>query len=74
MLFMFLYLPVFSQITVDQFMGVTTRGQDPIARMKAVGIVREFHPWVFNEGFPNNGNASPNYPNNQYSWNPNYID
>lgn len=74
MLFMFLSLPLFSQITVDQFMGVTTRGQDPIARMKAVGTVREFHPWVFNEGFPNSGTASPNYPNNQYRWNPNYID
>jgi len=73
-LFMFLYFPIFAQITVDQFMGVTTRGQDPIARMNAVGTVREFHPWVFNEGFPNSGNASPNFPNNQYSWNPNYID
>ena len=72
-LFMFLYFPVFSQITVDQFMGVTSRGQDPIARMKAVGTVREFHPWVFNEGFPNSG-ASANFPDNQYRWNPNYID
>lgn len=73
-LFIFISFPLFSQTTVDQFMGVTTRGQDPIARMQAVGTVREFHPWVFNEGFPNNNNASPLYPNNQYRWNPNYID
>lgn len=71
---MFLYFPIFSQIKVNQFMGINARGQDPIARMKVVGTVREFHPWVFNEGFPNSGSASPNYPNNQYSWNPNYID
>jgi len=74
MLFIFWQLPSIAQIKVDQFMGVTTRGQDPIARMKAVGTVREFHPWVFNEGFPNSGNASPNFPDNQYRWNPNYID
>ncbi len=55
-------------------MGVNTRGQDPLNRLQAVGHVREFHPWVFNEGFPNSGNASPAYPNNLYSWNPNYID
>lgn len=66
--------PLFSQITVDQFMGANMRGQDPINRMDALGIVREFHPWAFNEGFPSTGNASPDYPNNQYKWNPNYID
>ena len=74
MFFLGVPLLAYSQVTVDQFMGVNTRGQDPIARMKAVGTVREFHPWVFNEGFPNSGNASPNYPDNQYRWNPNYID
>ena len=74
MLFILWQLPAFTQVTVDQFMGVTTRGQDPISRMKAVGTIREFHPWVFNEGFPNSGSVSANYPNNQYRWNPNYID
>ena len=64
--------PALSQTTVDQFMGVTTRAQDPIPRMKAVGIIREFHDWVLNEGFPSTGNFSPAYPNNQYRWNPNY--
>lgn len=75
MLLLFFSLPIttFAQITVDNFIGVNTRGQDPINRLEAAGIVREFHPWVFNEGFPNNG-GSPVYPNNLYRWNPNYID
>jgi len=72
-LFFSLPFTTFSQITVDNFLGVNTRGQDPINRLEAVGTIREFHPWVFNEGFPNNG-GSPAYPNNLYRWNPNYID
>lgn len=64
----------FSQITIDQFIGVNTRGQDPLNRLQAVGHAREFHPWVFNEGFPTSAAASPAYPNNLYRWNPNYID
>ncbi len=64
--------PIFSQITVDKFMGVNTRGQDPIDRMKAVGIVREYHNWVFNTGFPFEGGSAA-YPNNQNRWNPQYF-
>ncbi len=73
LLFFSTHFPLFAQITVDQFIGANTRGQDPVHRLKAVGTVREFHPWVFNEGFPNNG-GSPAFPNNLYRWNPNYID
>jgi len=73
LLFFSIPLSTSAQITVDEFIGVNTRGQDPIHRLKAVGTVREFHPWVFNEGFPNNG-GSPAFPNNLYRWNPNYID
>jgi len=76
-LLLFIFLinsPSVAQITVDQFMGVNTRGQDPLDRLQAVGHAREFHPWVFNEGFPTSGDVSPAYPNNIYRWNPNYID
>ncbi len=65
---------LFSQITVDQFMGVNTRGEDPIERMKAVGFIREYHPWYYNEGNPTvDGNGfSPTYPNAIYRWNTAY--
>lgn len=67
----FFYSPLQGQ-TVDKFMGVNTRAEDPIARMKAVGMVREYHDWLLNEGFPNSMPSSPPYPNNEYKWNPNY--
>ena len=63
-----------SQITVDQFMGVNTRGEDPIERMQAVGFIREYHPWYYNEGnpTPNGEGFSPTYPNAIYRWNTAY--
>ncbi len=69
--------PLFSQITIDNIMGVNARERDPIPRMKAVGFVREYHNWFFNEGYPDGSNP-PNYsfgyPNAKYKWNAPYQD
>ncbi len=71
-------LPVFveGQITIKEFTGINARRNNSIERMKVVGIVREYHEWVLDEGYPGlNGIfelASPGYPNNLYKWNPSY--
>lgn len=39
-----------SSITVDKFMGVNAFVDDPIDRMMAVGFVREYHLWLWDEG------------------------
>ena len=78
-LFLFLFMTISTslaaQVTVDEFMGVNTRRQDPIDRMQAVGFIREYHDWYLNEGFPEipfNEDGSPGYPNSQYRWNEAY--
>ncbi|MFK7978573.1 MAG: 3-coathanger stack domain-containing protein [Saprospiraceae bacterium] len=68
---------VFTQITVDHIMGANARERDPIPRMKAVGFIREYHNWFFNEGYPDGSNPpnySLGYPNAKYKWNAPYQD
>jgi hypothetical protein len=55
--------------TIDQFMGINTFFNEPVNRMAAVGTIREYHNWYWNEGA---GTANyPGYPNNQNGFNPN---
>ena len=58
--------------TVDQFMGVNLRREDPIEYLNAVGFVREYHDWAIDEGdfYNSNPGGSPLYPDNVYKWNP----
>ena len=60
-----------AQPTFDQFIGVNGFNNNPIDKLMAVGFVREYHLWLWNEGnedrsyegFPNNKNKfSPDYP------------
>lgn len=61
---------------IKSFTGVNIQLGQPINRMKVVGFVREYHAWVFDEGYPGLEGiwepASPGYPNNLYKWNPSY--
>ena len=61
---------------IKSFTGVNIQLGQPVNRMKVVGFVREYHAWVFDEGYPGLagiwGPASPGYPNNKYRWNPSY--
>ncbi len=56
-------------ITIDQFMGVNGFIDDPIEVLAVAGIVREYHPWVWDEG---DGKEYPGYPNNKNKWAPAY--
>ena len=64
--------PVLSEgIPFDQFMGANAFVDDPIERMQAVGFIREYHNWGWDEG---NGrdDYSP-YPNNHIKWAPSEV-
>lgn len=62
-----------SSITFDKFMGTNAFVDDPINRIQAVGFMREYHNWNWDEGdiWSGGGNqAYPGYPNNQIKWAP----
>ena len=64
-------------ITIDEAIGANARERDPVQRMKAVGFIREYHNWFFNEGYPDHSNPpnySLGYPDAQYKWNDPYQD
>src|SRR5262249_52273716 len=55
--------------SMENFMGVNCNFNDPVNRIQAVGVAREYHHWSWNEG---DGVANyPGYPNNQNAFNPN---
>lgn len=60
-----------SKIPFDQFMGVNAFVDDPIERMQAVGFIREYHNWGWDEG--NGRDDYPAYPNNQIKWAPSEV-
>ncbi len=61
---------------MEEFIGVNTLREDPIEYLDCAGFVREYHDWVIDEGdiYQNldDNTCSPDYPNNQYRWNPGY--
>lgn len=57
-------------IPFDQFMGANAFVDDPIDRMQAVGFIREYHNWGWDEG---NGDDGAVYPNNQIRWAPSRV-
>src|SRR5690606_18788246 len=60
-----------TSITMDRFIGANAFVDDPIDRMKALGFIREYHLWQWDEG---NGDPSySGYPNNQMRWSPNLV-
>ncbi len=65
-------LLVNSKTSMDQFIGTNAFIDDPLDKMKAVGYIREYHPWNWDEGDIYNGNPKsyPTYPNNKNAFNP----
>jgi len=57
-----------SQITMDQFIGANGFIDDPAEKIKAVGFLREYHNWGWDEGNWESGYQS--YPNSQMAWAP----
>lgn len=57
-----------SQITMDQFIGANGFIDDPIEKIKAVGFLREYHNWGWDEGNWESGYQS--YPNSHMAWAP----
>jgi len=84
-MFVFLILSQFlqAQITMDHFIGVNLRREDPIQYLSAVGFVREYHDWAVDEGdwvqttISNSSNSftlpvpAPQ-PDNKYKFNPGF--
>lgn len=55
-------------ITIDKFIGANGFVDDPVDNLKAVGFIREYHNWSWDEG---NGDANyPGFPNNQIKFAP----
>lgn len=60
-----------ASVTMDGFIGANAFVDDPIDRMKALGFIREYHLWQWDEG---NGDPSyRGYPHNQMQWSPNLV-
>jgi hypothetical protein len=64
-----------ASIPMDKFMGANSFVDDPVDKMQAVGIIREYHPWNWDEaGTWNDGKLNyPGYPNNEIKWAPSYA-
>lgn len=54
------------RFTMDQFIGANAFVDDPIEKLKAVGFIREYHNWEWNE----RGLDYKVYPNNKITWTP----
>jgi len=55
-------------ITMDKFIGANVLVDDPFEQVKAVGFVREYHSWRWDEGGVKK--PYPGYPQNQMKWAP----
>lgn len=54
--------------TMDKFIGTNAFIDDPLGRMQAVGWIREYHSWEWDEG--DGQGPYPGYPNNQVRFSP----
>ncbi|MDB5120324.1 MAG: hypothetical protein JWN56_1542 [Sphingobacteriales bacterium] len=52
--------------TMDKFIGTNAFVDDPINKLQAVGFIREYHNWEWNE----RGVDYKGYPNNKITWTP----
>ncbi|MBO9619029.1 MAG: hypothetical protein J7539_08350 [Niabella sp.] len=56
--------------TMDHFIGANGFIDDPVDKLAAVGFIREYHNWAWDEG--NYSSAYPGFPNNQMQFAPSY--
>src|SRR5690606_38182238 len=66
------------QPTIDQFIGVNALVTSPIDKLLATGLVREYHPWMWNEGNIDFNSAAltstyKGYPNNLNKFSLSYV-
>src|SRR5690606_30684832 len=55
-------------ITIDEFIGANAFVDDPIENLTAVGFIREYHNWAWDEG--DGDRDYPGFPNNQIRFAP----
>ena len=64
--------------TVDRLTGININRDAPLDKLDCAGFVREYHSWILDQGdgmTPHNllnGPPSPEYPNQEFRWNPPY--
>jgi hypothetical protein len=57
------------KIPMDQFIGANSFVDDPAEIVKAVGFIREYHNWRWDEG---GSTKYKGFPNNEIKWAPSY--
>ncbi len=57
---------------MEEFIGINAFVDDPLGRLEAVGHVREYHDWMWDEG--NTSTSYPGFPNNENKFNPGASD
>src|SRR5690606_23258937 len=58
-----------SSISMEHFIGLNAFIDDPLEKIQAVGFVREYHVWEWDEG---DKKTYQGYPNNKNAFNPSY--
>ncbi|AHF17065.1 hypothetical protein [Niabella soli] len=56
--------------TMDRFIGANAFIDDPVDKLAAVGFIREYHNWAWDEG--DGASNYPGFPNNQIKFAPSY--
>ncbi len=57
-------------ITMDKFIGANVFVDDPLDKIKAVGFIREYHNWKWDEG---GAKTYAGYPHNKMKWAPSFA-
>jgi len=57
--------------TFGALMGINGFVDDDRALLQAVGNVREYHSWMWDDG--NTDASTPKYPANRFGWNPSWV-
>lgn len=68
---------VSARTAMDQFIGTNAFIDDPLDKMQALGFIREYHSWNWDEGDIGAGGGNvieyPGFPGNLNAWNPSYA-
>lgn len=57
--------------TFGALMGINGFVDDDRSLLQAVGTLREYHSWMWDDG--NTDASTPKYPNNRFGWNPSWV-
>lgn len=59
------------RVPMERFLGINAFVDDPVDRIAAVGTLREYHTWGWDEG--NQDSTYEGFPNNRYAWSPSWV-